>query len=119
LAVRALAVLGRTEDAFALMERPLVQKAMANVNNGFLLEPSTAQLRQDPRFWPVAARVGLVAYWTQRRAWPDFCGREVDLADCKAAAGAALSQAQARSAAEARIKGANPLATREMRGFAR
>jgi hypothetical protein len=88
LAVRALAVLGRTEDAFALMADPRVRRAMYTVNNGFLLEPSTAALRQDPRFWPIAARVGLVAYWTQRGAWPDFCGREVALATCKAGASA-------------------------------
>ena len=90
LAVRALAALGRTEDAFALMERPKVREQMATVNNGFLVEPSTAQMRRDPRFWAAAERVGLIAYWTQRNAWPDFCGREVTLASCQAQASAAL-----------------------------
>jgi hypothetical protein len=33
----------------------------------------TARLRADRRFWPEAARAGLVRYWLTTNKWPDFC----------------------------------------------
>ena len=38
----------------------------------FLSSPAAAPLRRDPRFLPVAARVGLLEYWRTVRL-PDFC----------------------------------------------
>lgn len=38
-----------------------------------LFRPYAAGLRRDPRFMPLAARLGLVAYWKATNRWPDFC----------------------------------------------
>jgi hypothetical protein len=41
---------------------------------------------RDPRFWPLALRVGLVDYWLDTDQWPDLC-REPDLPfDCRSKA---------------------------------
>ncbi len=46
------------------------------------------RFREDPRFWGVAARLGLVDYWRSTSAWPDFCASQ--LARCELLASAAL-----------------------------
>jgi TolB-like protein len=52
------------------------------MEGGWLFEPGMEAAQRDPRFWPLAARLGLVAYWRKRGAWPDFCS-EPDLPfDC-------------------------------------
>lgn len=86
LAARALVALGRVDDAFAMLSRPGPRAVLAAVNNGFLLEPSTAPLRRDARFWALAERAGLTTYWLRRDAWPDFCQREMALEACRVAA---------------------------------
>lgn len=46
----------------------------------------------EPRFWKIADRMKLIAYWTESGRWPDFCS-EPDLPfDCKAMAAAATAQ---------------------------
>ena len=42
---------------------------------GALSAPALKPLRQDPRFLPIAERVGLMRYWRQNHL-PDFCGAE-------------------------------------------
>lgn len=42
--------------------------------------------RQDPRFMPLAQRLGLVDYWRQSGRWPDFCSEQDLPYDCRAAA---------------------------------
>lgn len=81
-AVGALATLGQTDDALGLLA--LSKSAVPSPLRGrsFLYQPATAPLRHDPRFWKFAADQGLVAYWTKRGIWPDFCGVEMPLADC-------------------------------------
>jgi tetratricopeptide (TPR) repeat protein len=89
LAVEALASLDRVDQAFALLERidktlpPQMDQAQANPGTSFLFAPETTPLRADARFWDVATRLGLVGYWTRRDKWPDFCGREYALQDCR------------------------------------
>jgi hypothetical protein len=42
--------------------------------------------RRDPRFMPLAKRLGLVNYWIATDEWPDYCS-EPDLPyDCRTAA---------------------------------
>ena len=65
---------------------PQMDQAPANPGTSFLFAPETAPLRADPRFWQFAARQGLIDYWTQRDKWPDFCGKQMTLQDCRSAA---------------------------------
>lgn len=51
----------------------------------FLFTPSTAAMRRDPRFMPLAARLGLVDYWRGTGKWPDFCTGPHREVDCRAA----------------------------------
>lgn len=89
VAVRAIVALGKTDDAFALLQglnRPLppqIDQAPANSGTSFLFSPDTAPLRADPRFWGVANQQGLIGYWTNTGKWPDFCGKEQPLRQCQ------------------------------------
>ncbi|MGH6908570.1 MAG: winged helix-turn-helix domain-containing protein [Phenylobacterium sp.] len=84
-AVMAAAALGRVDDAFAMMAGPAFESAVAAGGATFLMDPSTAPLRRDSRFWALADRAGLVRYWTLRGKWPDFCPGASDLNGCKSA----------------------------------
>jgi hypothetical protein len=42
-----------------------------------LFSPRMAAFRDDPRFWPVAVRTGLVNYWQTTQKWPDFCRDQI------------------------------------------
>jgi hypothetical protein len=53
----------------------------------WLFIPPMKPFRDDPRFWDVAARSGLVDYWQATGSWPDFCAPQLDR--CKALAAAA------------------------------
>jgi len=57
-----------------------------------LFSPQMAPFRDDPRFWSVALRTGLVNYWQITQQWPDFCRGQLD--SCKARA-AAVSRVDA------------------------
>lgn len=51
--------------------------------------PEFDEFRRDARFWPLAAKMGLVDYWLDTNLWPDFC-TEPDLPfDCRQQAAAA------------------------------
>lgn len=89
-AVRAAAKLGRLDDAFGLLAERGVDTIRSGDSAMFLMEPATAPMRTDPRFWTAAARIGLARYWVVRNRWPDFCGREVSLSVCKVQTQAAL-----------------------------
>jgi hypothetical protein len=43
----------------------------------------TSAMRRDPRFMPLAARLGLVDYWRSSGPWPDFCSEPGLPYDCK------------------------------------
>ncbi|MFL5296937.1 MAG: winged helix-turn-helix domain-containing protein [Phenylobacterium sp.] len=62
--------------------------------------PETRVMRQDPRFWAVAKRIGLVDYWVKSGHWPDFCAEPG--ADCRAAAAAVSTSASAPARTVAR-----------------
>ena len=57
--------------------------------------PHMRIVRADPRFMPLAARLGLVDYWLDTDQWPDFCATEKLPYDCKEAALAARVNANA------------------------
>jgi DNA-binding winged helix-turn-helix (wHTH) protein len=57
------------------------------VNTSLLLSPAMKPFRDDPRFWDVAVRTGLVNYWQTTGYWPDFCQSQLD--SCKRLAAAA------------------------------
>jgi DNA-binding winged helix-turn-helix (wHTH) protein/tetratricopeptide (TPR) repeat protein len=91
-AVLALASLNRQDEAFALLADMPRDQILAGLGTAFLFRAPAASLRADPRFWPLAVRLGLVRYWLQRKRWPDFCNREVPLARCQSEASKALGQ---------------------------
>jgi hypothetical protein len=53
-----------------------------------LFAPRMAAFRNDPRFWQVALRTGLVNYWLTTQQWPDFCRGQLDACKARAAAAA-------------------------------
>lgn len=70
--VVSLGFFGRLDPIFAAMTHPVAIKNTSNHTNNFF-RPFMKPVRQDPRFMPLAARLGLVRYWTQTGKWPDFC----------------------------------------------
>ena len=91
--VMAAATLGRIDEAFAALAAPGMEVA-SDVDDGCLFEPSTEPLRRDPRFWKIAARVGLIDYWRARNRWPDFCSDMSNTLNCKAQASQAAAAAE-------------------------
>jgi TolB-like protein/tetratricopeptide (TPR) repeat protein len=71
IAISHLSALGQVDDAFRLADQfpPSADKDDTSV----LFTPLNANLRRDPRFIPLAAKLGLVSYWTRSGKWPDFC----------------------------------------------
>jgi DNA-binding winged helix-turn-helix (wHTH) protein/TolB-like protein len=47
----------------------------ARIGTGFLTGPAARSMRADPRFLPLAEKLGLLAYWRSGRM-PDFCTKE-------------------------------------------
>lgn len=83
--VKAAATLGRVDEAFAALAAPGMEAA-SSPDTGCLFDPATEPLRHDPRFWPIAAKAGLVRYWRLRDRWPDFCSGPGRVVDCRAKA---------------------------------
>lgn len=84
VAIMMLARLGLVNEAFD-------QAARYDWKAGgswFLFTPPAAAMRKDPRFMPLAARLGLVDYWRTTHHWPDFCQAPDRPYDCGAAAAA-------------------------------
>ncbi|MEM0984990.1 MAG: winged helix-turn-helix domain-containing protein [Pseudomonadota bacterium] len=77
---RMYAVLGDLDASFAAMDE--FPTDMASVTVVFFY-PEMEAFRKDPRFWPMAAKFGLVDYWLESDAWPDFCGDERLDYDCR------------------------------------
>lgn len=79
----ALAIFDRVDEAYAVISHPEAMAAQARFGTGLLFRSYFKKFRHDPRFMPLAARIGLVRYWTETGRWPDFCF-EPDLPyDCK------------------------------------
>jgi hypothetical protein len=105
-----MVVMGELDDAFRFAEQgyPDTRRLYPIDDDRWLTAPpnclDTAQLfsprmtpfRNDPRFWQVALRTGLINYWQTTRQWPDFCRDQLDT--CKAqAAQAVRSDSAART----------------------
>jgi tetratricopeptide (TPR) repeat protein len=71
---------GRADQVYQLLEDPKFQPF---VDTDILFRPDFAAVRADPRFIPIAAKLGLVRYWRQSGYWPDFCTSEQLHYDCK------------------------------------
>ena len=95
-AMSAYSMLGRLDLAFAEVERAQGGHYEFYIAN--LFQGATVAMRRDPRFMPMAARLGLVDYWMKSGHWPDFCQDPGLPYDCRAAARAA-TQAPGRSRA--------------------
>lgn len=81
--VEMLALLGDLDAAYAIAAR--LPSTAATPWFGAGLDA----FRADPRFMPLAARVGLAQVWLETGLWPDFCrGR---LSACRAGASAAVA----------------------------
>ena len=79
----ALANFGRVDQAYQLMDD---RKFQPFIESSVLFRPDFAEVRADPRFMQIAARLGLVRYWRDSGYWPDFCTSEQLRYDCKAEA---------------------------------
>jgi tetratricopeptide (TPR) repeat protein len=79
----ALGTFGRVEQIYQLLSDP---KFLSFIEPNTLFRPEFAGVRADPRFMPVAARLGVVRYWRGSGNWPDFCSGEQLRYDCKAEA---------------------------------
>ena len=80
-------VIGRVDDAYASigeMRTPL-RNAPYVGNPSTFFRPYAAKFRADPRFMPLAAKLGLVTIWKATK-WPDFCTASDAPYDCRAVA---------------------------------
>ena len=68
---KGLISLHRLDDAFDLAAPG--PENLRTIEGSWLFGPGMEAAQRDPRFWPLAARLGLVRYWRTRGAWPDFC----------------------------------------------
>jgi len=84
-AIAWLSALGLVDDALKLAERWEPNKA-GLYPNVFMFGPLTKNMRRDPRFMQLAARIGLVDYWRTSGHWPDYCSEPGWPYDCKAVA---------------------------------
>lgn len=75
---------GTVDDMLQLLAK--VPASELAENSYLMFRPALADLRRDPRFMGVAARAGLVDYWTKSGQWPDFCSRTDLPYNCKAEA---------------------------------
>ena len=74
--------LGRMDEAFGYLDSSRFPMGGAVILMGTYAGP----LQRDPRFWPLAAKTGLVRYWTTTNKWPDFCRDPSYPLDCRAEA---------------------------------
>lgn len=79
-----------SEKAVAAADRPGAREFGDVVP---VLARHRAASRADPRFWAVAKQQGLVGYWMNSGKWPDFCGKEQPLRQCKQLAAKARATA--------------------------
>lgn len=83
-AIQSLGEFGLADDVFYWLGR-LPEDQVADISY-ILFRPSLASVRRDPRFMPLAKRIGLVGYWQKSGKWPDFCSRPGIPYDCKKSA---------------------------------
>jgi TolB-like protein/DNA-binding winged helix-turn-helix (wHTH) protein len=74
----AAVLLKQPDLAFATAENLLEDRSLTVE---FLFSPQAEELRPDPRFPPLLAKIGLDAYWDQH-GWPKFCKPQADVVAC-------------------------------------
>jgi hypothetical protein len=83
--IRLLAREGDVDGAYRLLEQPLPNSRGTTM---FLFYPEMRGVRRDKRFFALAQRLGLLAYWKSTDDWPDFCQLDGLTDACGAAIGA-------------------------------
>ncbi len=81
--IRMLARQGDLDGAFAEATKPVPATRHTTVH---LFQPELKAFRADPRFMPLAHRLGLVDFWLATGRWPDFCAEPDRPYDCRAVA---------------------------------
>jgi len=71
--------LGRLDEAFAAPDTSVIEQQEPEL----LVFAFAAPLRRDARYWPIAAKAGLVPYWLTTNKWPDFCRDPTYPLDCR------------------------------------
>ena len=74
----AAVLLNQPDLAFETVENMLVDRSLTVE---FLFAPEAEELRHDPRFPRLLAKIGLDAYWDEH-GWPTFCRPQLDTIVC-------------------------------------
>jgi tetratricopeptide (TPR) repeat protein len=82
LRLQALGQFGAVEEAYRMLEQPGVIERLRFATE-ILFRPHLRDIRHDPRFPGVAARLGLLRLWHASGAWPDFCNDPRLPYDCR------------------------------------
>ena len=77
--IMMLAGLGETKQAIEAANSALDHQQL---EPWFLFTPVTRNLRQDPGFVGLAARMGLIKYWRETGKRPDFCTDQATRSEC-------------------------------------
>jgi DNA-binding winged helix-turn-helix (wHTH) protein/TolB-like protein len=77
--IMMLAALGETKQALDAANSALDRQRL---ESWFLFTPVTRNLRQDPGFVGLVARIGLIQYWRETGKRPDFCTDQARRNEC-------------------------------------
>jgi len=80
--LQALGEMNRVNEFYNLVGRPAIAEFI-KTSSYALFRPWLANVRRDPRFVPLAKRLGLLNYWQSSGKWPDFCSDPALPYDCK------------------------------------
>lgn len=76
---RLLSRIGDVDGAYSI----LLELEKTRLNTQILFYPEMRNVRRDPRFMPLAQRLGLLDYWRETNQWPDFCRGSDGPYDCE------------------------------------